>query len=112
MAAFGVSKLRFDTPEHCEHFIMYFIISYDVKNDRRRQKIHDLLLDYGAWVQYSVFECSLTKSEYLRLKDRLQDLLDKDEQDSIRFYSLCDECKRKIERIGGVTPPEYGTMIV
>lgn len=91
---------------------MYFIISYDVKNDRRRQKIHDLLLDYGAWVQYSVFECSLTKSEYLRLKDRLQDLLDKDEHDSIRFYALCDECKRKIERIGGVTPPEYGTMIV
>ncbi len=91
---------------------MYIIISYDVQSDRRRNKIHNLLKDYGTWVQYSVFECNLNKTEFLRLKDRLQDLLDNKADDSIRFYILCESCHHKIERIGGITPQERATIIV
>jgi CRISPR-associated protein Cas2 len=91
---------------------MYIVISYDIKDDKRRLKIHKALKDYGAWVQYSVFECHLKKEEFLRLRHRLKKLLGDDHTDSIRFYELCEECKRKIERIGGIVPPDRKTVII
>ncbi|MEQ9359931.1 MAG: CRISPR-associated endonuclease Cas2 [Coleofasciculus chthonoplastes F2-STO-03] len=33
---------------------------YAVPEDKRRTKIHSILKSYGQWMQYSVFECSLT----------------------------------------------------
>jgi CRISPR-associated protein Cas2 len=91
---------------------MHIVISYDIKDDKRRLKIHKALKDYGTWVQYSVFECRLKKKELLRLRHRLKQLLGDDPDDSIRFYGLCEECTAKIERIGGVVPPEDGAIIV
>jgi CRISPR-associated protein Cas2 len=91
---------------------MYLVISYDIKDDKRRLKIHKLLKNYGTWVQYSVFECNLQLRDFLRLRHRLKKLLGKETDDSIRFYGLCTECVRKIERIGGITPEEKTTVIV
>ena len=91
---------------------MYIVISYDIKSDQRRTKMHKALKDYGAWVQYSVFECDLKKQEFLKLRHRLKKLLSDDDADSIRFYPLCEECKHKIERIGGVIPPDRKTVIL
>lgn len=91
---------------------MYLVISYDIKDDKRRLKVHKTLKDYGLWVQYSVFECHVTKVQYLYLRHRLKQLLDDDEEDSIRFYRLCEQCKQKIERIGGIVPREGKTVIV
>ncbi len=91
---------------------MYIVISYDIKDDKRRGKIHKALKDYGAWVQYSVFECDLNRINYLYLRHRLKKLLDENGEDSIRFYGLCEECKRKIERLGGIIPPEERIALV
>jgi CRISPR-associated protein Cas2 len=83
---------------------MFIVISYDVQDDRRRTKIHKALKSYGTWVQYSVFECELEKKDYLRLRNRLDHLIDKEEGDSVRFYFLCEACAGQVERIGGVRP--------
>ena len=90
---------------------MYLVISYDIKDDKRRLKVHKTLKDYGLWVQYSVFECHVTNVQYLYLRHRLKQLLD-DEEDSIRFYRLCKTCKQKIERIGGIVPHAGVTVVV
>lgn len=82
---------------------MYLIISYDIPEDKRRTKIHNILKSYGQWVQYSVFECDLTQTQYAKLRARLVKLIIA-ETDSIRFYFLCSCCQRKIERIGGEMP--------
>ncbi|HIK56243.1 MAG TPA: CRISPR-associated endonuclease Cas2 [Synechococcales cyanobacterium M55_K2018_004] len=82
---------------------MYFVISYDVTDDKRRTKIHKVLKSYGQWMQYSVFECELTETQYAKLRSRLSTLI-KPQHDSIRFYSLCRSCHHKIERIGGEMP--------
>lgn len=82
---------------------MYIVISYDIRDDKRRNKIHKTLKNYGTWVQFSIFECSITEQNYLILKNKLNKLIDKDE-DSVRFYFLCAECQHKVERIGGVMP--------
>lgn len=82
---------------------MYLIVSYDISEDKRRTKIHNILKSYGQWVQYSIFECELTKTQYAKLRHRLSKLI-KSEEDNIRFYFLCGCCQGKIERIGGELP--------
>ena len=79
---------------------MQVVVSYDISDDKRRTKIHKALKSYGQWMQYSVFECVLTQTEYTRLRNRLNKLI-KPEEDSIRFYFLCECCQQKVERIGG-----------
>jgi CRISPR-associated protein Cas2 len=79
---------------------MNMVVTYDVSEDKRRTKIHKVLKSYGQWMQFSVFECELSETEYARLRSRLSKLI-KPEQDSIRFYFLCGCCKAKVERIGG-----------
>jgi CRISPR-associated protein Cas2 len=79
---------------------MYLVISYDIPEDKRRTKVHKILKSYGQWMQYSVFECELTDSQYAKLRGRLDRVIQPHE-DSIRFYSLCACCQHKVERIGG-----------
>ena len=81
---------------------MHVVITYDISEDKRRTKIHKALKSYGQWMQFSVFECTLTAAEYARLRNRLNKLI-KAEEDSIRFYFLCGCCQGKVERIGGET---------
>ncbi len=91
---------------------MFIVISYDIKSDRRRGRIFKTLKNFGQWMQYSVFECELDKLHFLRLRDRLDHLIDPDEDDSIRFYFLCEGCKQQIERVGGEKPRAKGAVIV
>jgi CRISPR-associated protein Cas2 len=79
---------------------MFVIVSYDISEDKRRTKIHDILKSYGQWMQYSLFECDLSKTEYAKLRSRLNKIINS-ETDSIRFYFLCGCCQNKVERIGG-----------
>jgi CRISPR-associated protein Cas2 len=79
---------------------MYVVVSYDISEDKRRTKIHKILKSYGQWMQYSVFECNLSATEYAKLRSRLSKVI-KPDRDSIRFYFLCRCCQDKVERIGG-----------
>ncbi|PID57081.1 CRISPR-associated endonuclease Cas2 [candidate division KSB3 bacterium] len=91
---------------------MYTIVSYDIQHDRRRGKLFKVLKDYGTWVQYSVFECDLSRKDFLKLRHRLKALLKDGDDDSVRFYPLCEDCRRSIERIGGVVPSDDMTVII
>lgn len=55
--------------------------------------------NHGKRVQNSVFECVLTEVQYINLKNDLERLIDY-QQDSIRFYVLGSNWKRKVESIG------------
>ncbi|MGD1852340.1 MAG: CRISPR-associated endonuclease Cas2 [Cyanophyceae cyanobacterium] len=90
---------------------MYIIISYDISDNKRRTKIHKVLSSYGQWMQFSVFECSLTATQYVKLRNRLNKLINP-EEDSIRFYFLCQHCEQKVERIGGVQVRDDTVFIV
>jgi CRISPR-associated protein Cas2 len=79
---------------------MHVVVTYDIPDDKRRTKIHSVLKSYGQWMQFSVFECSLTDTQYAKLRARLSKLV-KSEEDSVRFYFLCACCQAKVERIGG-----------
>lgn len=74
--------------------LQFVVVSYDISDDRRRNRVCKLLKDYGERVQYSVFECMLRPDDLKRLRERLKPLLVLKEDD-VRFYRLCDTCRRK-----------------
>ena len=87
-----------------------YVIAYDIPNDKRRTKVHKILLGYGKWTQYSLFECFLTRKDMILLQAKLaQHLIVA--QDSVRFYPLCANCVSKVETIGG-SPPAEGVLFV
>jgi CRISPR-associated protein Cas2 len=88
-----------------------YVIAYDISSDRRRRKVHKTLCGFGEWTQFSLFECYLTPKEHLTLRDKLDTLLDEDE-DSVRFYPLCAACVEKVETVGSDAPEERTVFIV
>ncbi|MEW6296026.1 MAG: CRISPR-associated endonuclease Cas2 [Candidatus Diapherotrites archaeon] len=91
---------------------MFYAISYDIRDDRRRLKVAKVLKDFGERVQLSVFEARLEASELVRLKKRLDPVLDQ-AQDSVRFYPLCAACVPGIEVLGqGLVTQEADFIII
>ncbi len=90
---------------------MYVVIAYDISEDKRRTKIHNILKSYGQWVQFSMFECDLNQTQYQKLRMRLSKQIKPDE-DNIRFFFLCACCQGKIERIGGLEPRDSTVFFV
>jgi len=88
-----------------------YIVAYDIPHDRRRTTVHPALTGYGAWTQYSLFECWLTRRQLLELRAKLAKHLDA-ECDSVRFYPLCAGCQQKVVTVGSARPKEPVTVIV
>jgi CRISPR-associated protein Cas2 len=88
-----------------------YVVAYDIPDDKRRRKIHKLLLGYGEWTQYSVFECFLTRKDFVLLQAKLAQHLVA-ATDSMRFYPLCATCVRKVETAGGPPPADVLVFIV
>jgi CRISPR-associated protein Cas2 len=78
---------------------MTYLISYDIVSDRKRTKAAKILEEYGARIQYSVFECELTQTGMRALKKRLEEYVDK-KTDSLIIFPLCQDCHAKKEFIG------------
>lgn len=78
----------------------FMVIVYDISSDRRRTKLHNLLLDFGTPVQYSVFEIFLEKKEQEKMRKAVMKVI-RPKKDQVRFYSLCANCVEKIELTSG-----------
>ncbi|MGC8815471.1 MAG: CRISPR-associated endonuclease Cas2 [bacterium] len=66
---------------------MYYIITYDISDDNRLNKVRKILRKYLNWVQKSVFEGNLSDSQFYKCKMELEKVIDKN-QDSIYFYKI------------------------
>jgi CRISPR-associated protein Cas2 len=87
-----------------------YVIAYDIGDDKRRTKIFKLLCGYGAWTQYSLFECWLTKQHLVELRAKLKAQLQVG--DSVRMYPLCKSCVARVETEGSPRPFEQQTTIL
>jgi CRISPR-associated protein Cas2 len=88
-----------------------YVVAYDIPDDRRRTKVHQILMGFGKWTQYSLFECFLSRKDLILLQSKLDKYLI-DAQDSVRFYPLCANCVAKVETIGGPPPQDEILFIV
>jgi CRISPR-associated protein Cas2 len=93
------------------------LVSYDVSledssGQRRLRRIAKTCQDYGQRVQFSVFECLVDPAQWTRLRQRLLDEMDAD-KDSLRFYFLGANWRRRVEHVGAKEPmdPE-GPLVV
>jgi len=77
---------------------MYVIIVYDV-SVKRVAKVCQFLRQYLNWIQNSVFEGELTESELFRIKEKLKEILDLNE-DSVVIYSFTSSKVLEKEHIG------------
>lgn len=66
---------------------MFWVICYDIPDDKRRRKIQKILEGYGRRVQYSVFECEISNAKLERLHKQLRRVIN-EQEDDIRFYPL------------------------
>ena len=83
---------------------MMVLVSYDVSTKTpagvtRLRKIAEICLDHGLRVQDSVFECNVDPAQWETLKDKLLSKY-KAEEDSVRFYFLGSNWKRRVEHHG------------
>lgn len=74
---------------------MFILISYDIADDKRRDRVARLMEGFGKRVQYSVFECILGYKHLAELRKQLAPLINR-EEDSVRFYFLS---KNEVARI-------------
>jgi CRISPR-associated protein Cas2 len=84
--------------------MMLVLVTYDVatatpEGRRRLTRVAKACLDFGQRVQNSVFECLLEPEQFTQLKLRLLDLYDP-AQDSLRFYFLGSDKRRRVEHHG------------
>jgi len=83
---------------------MMVLVSYDVsfadkEGPRRLRRVAKVCKNYGQRVQYSVFECIVDPALWTLMRQKLVDEIDP-EQDSLRFYFLGANWKRRVEHIG------------
>ena len=88
---------------------MYYVVCFDISDNRVRYRVVKVLKGCGRRVQKSVFECpDLNEHRLLRLQKKLDDLIDHG-SDSVRYYRLCRACVAEVEWIGGGEPPAADT---
>lgn len=83
---------------------MLVLVTYDVKTEdragrRRLRRVARACLDFGQRVQFSVFECEVDPAQWAALRECLIEEIDAD-YDSLRFYRLGAEGRKKIEHVG------------
>jgi len=83
---------------------MLVLVSYDVSTEdkegrKRLRKISKICQNYGQRVQYSVFECIVDPAQWAALRAQLIDEMEP-EKDSLRFYFLGANWRRRVEHVG------------
>jgi len=83
---------------------MMVLVTYDVNTEtasgqKRLRHIAKICENFGQRVQNSVFECLVDPAQWTILRKRLLEAADPHE-DSLRFYFLGKNWKRRVEHVG------------
>jgi CRISPR-associated protein Cas2 len=84
--------------------MMLVVVAYDVNTEseegrRRLRRVARVCEGKGQRVQKSVFECLVDNAQWVRLRDTLVREISAAD-DSLRFYFLGDNWKRRVEHVG------------
>ena len=79
------------------------VLVYDVSDDRKRNRLHGILKQYGVPVQKSAFEARLTPREREQLLRRVAPLIDEG-RDRFVMYTLARDQEEKVAALGAPRP--------
>jgi CRISPR-associated protein Cas2 len=89
---------------------VFVVVAYDIPDDRRRTRVHKKLKSFGTAVQYSVFEAILDHAGLAKMEKMIRTEIKG--EDSVRLYSLCRQCQRRIIAIHGAVTEDAQTIVV
>lgn len=95
---------------------MLVVVSYDVstvepEGRRRLRRVARVCTNYGQRVQHSVFQCLVDPDQWVHLRAQLLQAIDR-EEDSLRFFFLGSNWKRRIEHHGRKLAIELGEPLI
>jgi CRISPR-associated protein Cas2 len=95
------------------HSRSFFLLTYDMRDDRRRNRIARLMESLGERVQGSVFEAYLTPDELQKIFTKSQKIM-KLQEDSLRVYTICEACRPRLKTLGQgkPTPPPESAIVL
>lgn len=89
---------------------MTCIVSYDVSDDKRRDRLSHILLDYGTRIQESVFWVDGEDDTFERMRARVTAAADK--EDSVWIVPICQACGKRIQTLGVARVPKLAEYYV
>lgn len=93
-----------------------YLVTYDISDDKRRERVFKTLRDRGDHVQFSVFLCELNPREYALLKGQLQESVhQREDQVLILDLGLADntfEIGQGLDCVGFAYSPPQRVMVV
>jgi CRISPR-associated protein Cas2 len=64
-----------------------YIVCYDITDDKRLDRVRRTVMDFGARLQFSVYQCELAEVDLVRLREALRGIVHRDE-DRVLFIDL------------------------
>jgi len=95
---------------------MMVLVTYDVNTTetggaRRLRRVAKACRDFGQRVQYSVFQIEVDPAQWTLLKARLEAIIEP-ERDSLRYYYLGANWRRRVEHVGAKPAPDLGGTLM
>ena len=79
---------------------MFIVVAYDISDDKMRTRLHKTLRRFGERVQFSVFECILTREMFDQMCSEVAAVLEHQELGRVRYYEICKACRRCTVTLG------------
>ena len=99
----GIADNRW-IPAETEFKNMLHLVAYDICSPKRLRLVAKTCLDYGVRVEKSVFECDLDEATFASFWDRLNEIIEPDE-DALVAYRICRTCVKDILSAGALYRP-------
>lgn len=95
---------------------MLVLVTYDVNTldpggKKRLRSVARTCRDFGQRVQFSVFEIEVDPAQWAKLKARLEAVI-RPEVDSLRYYYLGANWRRKVEHVGAKPATDLGGLLI
>jgi len=95
---------------------MMVLVTYDVNTTeaggaKRLRRVAKICRDFGQRVQFSAFEVELDPAQWALLKSRLESIINPD-RDSLRYYYLGANWRRRVEHVGAKQAADLGSTII
>lgn len=79
-----------------------YLVMYDIRNPKRLRQVHEVAVDFGERLQYSVYVCDLTRQELVGFRARLRETMNLG-HDSVSIFDLGPargKAAQRVEHLG------------
>lgn len=72
----------------------WYLLAYDIRDPKRLRQVAKTLEGYGTRIQYSIFRCRLDRQMLERLRWKLAEIMQA--EDDLLVMPICAQCASKV----------------